>query len=205
MSSLDFSLNQVRMFLIVAETQSFSKASEVIYMEQSTLSRRISLLEQELGFPLFDRKTRPIQLTRKGEKLYEQWKPLLGAFEHTLSMINALRENDAQALSICMVDSGIQLNDVPAINRIWQESYPDVALTFHFPPMSQWLSMLEKGLCDIAVTIAFDTVEAGPDFAVSEIVTVPKLVCMLQTNPLSAKDSIRYEFAGSAFHFHCRQ
>ncbi len=189
---MDFTLFQVKMFLTVAETLSFSKASEELYLEQSTLSRRINMLEQELGFALFDRKSRPVRLTYKGEKLYEHWKPLYEAFEHSLSMISSMNDT-AKTLTICMVDSGIQLNDVPAVSREMQELYPDISLSFRFSPMSQWLSQLERHLCDVAVTILFDTVDVGPEYRISEIVTVPKLVCMLQENPLSRKRSICFE------------
>ena len=53
--SLDFSLFQIKLFLAVAEARSFSRAAEAMHVEQSTLSRRISVLEQELGFSLFNR------------------------------------------------------------------------------------------------------------------------------------------------------
>ena len=191
--SLDFSLYQVKLFLTVAETHSFSNAAEELYIEQSTLSRRISMLEQELGVSLFDRKSRPIQLTTKGEMLYGQWKPLLSAFEHTLSMLHTQRDEDTQTLNICIVDSGIQLNDVPEISRMMQGACPEVSLAFHFPSMSQWKEMLDKKLCDVAITITFDTIEVGPEYMISEIVTVPKLVCMLRSNPLSGKTKIVYE------------
>lgn len=198
--SLDFSLFQIKLFFAVAETRSFSRAAENTHMEQSTLSRRILVLEQTLGFSLFDRNSRPVRLTRKGEILYEQWKPLLGAFEHTLSMISAPRGEDAKTLDVCMVDSGIQLNDVPAITRRMQEVAPDISLSFRYSPMSQWRSLLEQEICDIAITIQFDTAGIGSDFIISEIVTVPKLVCMLKSNPLSHKDTITYEdLAGQHF------
>jgi len=191
--SLDFTLYQVKLFLTVAKLQSFSKASEELFLEQSTLSRRISMLEQELGFRLFDRKSRPIRMTIKGEKLYEQWFPILGAFEHTLSMVQSLKENDKLDLKICIVDSGMHLNDIPAISQMMQEAQPDVSLSFNFPSMSQWHLALEKGFCDLVITVAFDAMGLEPGYVVTNIVTVPKLVCMLKSNPLCGKNSILYE------------
>ena len=191
--TLDFSLYQIKLFLAVAEVHSFSKAAEELFIEQSTLSRRISMLEQELGVQLFDRKSRPIRLTGKGQTLYEQWKPLLAAFEHTLAMLHTQREEDSRTLNVCIVDSGIQLNDVPAISRMMHSASPEVSLAFHFPPMSQWQDMLDRKLCDVAITVTFDTVDVGQDYVVSEIVTVPKLACMLRSNPLCAKQRITYE------------
>jgi len=191
--SLDFSLFQVKLFLTVAESRSFSRAAEIMHVEQSTLSRRIAVLEQELGFSLFNRNSRPIGLTERGELLYEQWKPLVGAFEHSLSMVYAQREKNEGRLSICMVDSGVQLNDVPAISKLIRETYPDVALMFHYAPMSHWHDPLVEGLCDLAISVGFDLIGADSRFHAEEIMTVPKLACVLKSNPLSQKDSITFD------------
>lgn len=190
-TSLDFSLFQLKMFLAVAEANSFSRAAEVMHVEQSTLSRRIAVLEQELGFPLFNRESRPIQLTHNGRILYEQWKPLLATFEHTLSMIYS--QNDGGTLSICMVDSGVQLNDVPAISKIMRETYPEVTLLFHYAPISQWHDALQSGLCDLAITVGFDLMDMGSQYHADEITTAPKLACFLKSNPLCEKESITFQ------------
>lgn len=50
--------------LAVAECKSISKAAELLYISQPSLSRFISSLEQELGILLFERKSNGISLTR---------------------------------------------------------------------------------------------------------------------------------------------
>lgn len=192
-TSLDFSLFQIKLFLAVAEASSFSRAAETMHVEQSTLSRRIAVLEQELGFPLFNRESRPIQLTRKGAALYEQWKPLVGAFEHSLSLVCAQREEATDTLSICMVDSGNHVSDVPAISMLMREAYPDVTLMFHYSPMDHWTPVLLDGIADITLTVGFDVEGLDDRFVVNEIMVVPKLVCMLRSNPLSRKERITFE------------
>ena len=191
--SLDFSLFQIKLFLAVAEARSFYRAAEAMHVEQSTLSRRIAVLEQDLGFPLFNRDSRPIQLTSKGQSLYEQWKPLVGAFEHSLSLVCAQRDENSTTLSVCMVDSGNHLSDVPALSKLMRDYYPDVTLLFHYAPMSQWHTALEEGLCDLAVTVEFDAEGMGSRFLLSEIQSVPKLACVLWSNPLSNLDHITYD------------
>lgn len=192
-TSLDFSLFQIKLFLAVAQESSFSRAAEVMHVEQSTLSRRISVLEQELGFSLFNRESRPIQLTKKGQTLYQQWTPLLAAFEHTLSMVSAQREDSNEILSVCMVDSGNHLSDVPSISQAMRAAYPDVTLLFHYSPLSKWVSALLDGLSDVAITVGFDADDLDARFAVNEILVVPKMVCVLQSNPLSRKSSITFD------------
>lgn len=49
---------QVQYFLQVAESMSFSKAAEELYVSQPSVSRQVQLLEQELGFSLFDRSSK---------------------------------------------------------------------------------------------------------------------------------------------------
>lgn len=53
-------------FIVLAETKNFWEASERLYMNQSTLSKHIKNLESELGISLFTRTTRRVELTNYG-------------------------------------------------------------------------------------------------------------------------------------------
>ena len=117
----------------------------------------------------------------------------MGAFEHSLSIAYAQREEDSATLSVCMVDSGVHLSDVPALSQRMRETYPDVSLMFHYAPMSKWHLALEDGLCDMAVTVEFDAAGMSSRFVLTEILSVPKLACVLRSNPLSRLDHITYD------------
>lgn len=74
---------QIVTFLTVAECLSFTEASYRLYTAQSAVSRTISTMEQELGYPLFVRFHKEIRLTPAGavlqeglEKLYQAYKDL---------------------------------------------------------------------------------------------------------------------------------
>ena len=60
-------IKQVQYFLAVAETCSFSVASENLYISQSSLSKQIIALEKELELQLFDRSKRKISITEAGK------------------------------------------------------------------------------------------------------------------------------------------
>ena len=73
---MDF-LNEIPLFVEVAQCLSFSRAAAKLNMPQSSLSRRIRTLEQALGVQLFNRSTRQIRLTEAGRRYLQRAAPLL--------------------------------------------------------------------------------------------------------------------------------
>jgi len=65
-------LADLALFVEVANTRNFTRAAAALGMPASTLSRRISALERELGFHLIHRSTRTFKLTDAGRKHLEQ-------------------------------------------------------------------------------------------------------------------------------------
>lgn len=70
-SNLPASHNTLRVFESVARLMSFTKAALELHVTQSAVSRQIKQLEDELNVSLLIRKHRTIELTDKGEELYE--------------------------------------------------------------------------------------------------------------------------------------
>lgn len=62
-------LNLLKYFIAVADEMSFSSAAESIYLSQSSLSKHVKRLEDELGFQLFSRNSHTTELTPAGEAL----------------------------------------------------------------------------------------------------------------------------------------
>ena len=58
--------NQLKYFISVADTGSFSAAAEENYITQTAMTQQIKALEEDLGLKLFDRSTRPVTLTSAG-------------------------------------------------------------------------------------------------------------------------------------------
>jgi len=81
-----WSYDDISVFVAVIEQGSLVGASKKLTMPSSTISRRISKLEESLNLQLLERTSRKIHLTEKGKVFYEQCSPL----------INKIRENTTQ-------------------------------------------------------------------------------------------------------------
>lgn len=72
--------HRLKVFCTVAETKSFSKASEIIHLTQPAVSLQIQALEEIYDTKLFDRSSSTVSLTPAGEILYAYAKQILGLY-----------------------------------------------------------------------------------------------------------------------------
>ena len=70
-------LNDMALFVEVCKVMSFRKAADNLNMPSSTLSRRISHLEKEIGLRLLHRTTRKVELTEAGQVYFERCKRIV--------------------------------------------------------------------------------------------------------------------------------
>lgn len=85
-------IDDLKTFLVLANTKSFTRASEQLYIAQSTVTNRISELERELNFRLFMRNNRMVELTGEGEQFREYAEKILAITGNMLSDIAATKK-----------------------------------------------------------------------------------------------------------------
>lgn len=88
-------LEQLRIFLAVAEQGSFTAAAKALFVSHSTTSRAVAALERELGTPLFLRQGRSVSLTAAGELLLPEAERLLAMAEAIKQKIQREKEKEA--------------------------------------------------------------------------------------------------------------
>lgn len=74
-------LNDLRLFIRVVETGSFTAAADTLNVQKSTISRRIAQLEDNLGVRLIQRTTRKLKLTSEGWELFNRSQSLISQLE----------------------------------------------------------------------------------------------------------------------------
>lgn len=85
---MQLSLSGFFTFACAAKYLSFTKAAKELYVTQGAVSQQIKHLEEDLGFKLFDRKIRKLELTREGAKLAETLRYSFRSIESTIEEIN---------------------------------------------------------------------------------------------------------------------
>jgi hypothetical protein len=77
-------LVSVTQALLVAEHLSFSRAAQVLGVQQSAVSRRVRALEDKLGVSLFERDSTRVRLTEAGRRFLERTRPALAEIDHAM-------------------------------------------------------------------------------------------------------------------------
>ena len=95
-------LNQIRIFVSVAQLNSFSKAAEALKIEKSTVSSKVSQLEKRLNIRLLQRTTRKVSLTEAGEQYLLFCVAALEQLEKGAQFINELSEVPQGLLRVCI-------------------------------------------------------------------------------------------------------
>lgn len=97
---MEFTSRQLRAFHLVAEHQSFARAAERMFLTPSGVSVLIRELERQLGFRLFDRTTRRVNLTAYGNDLLAVSQPTLRAFDTGLSRVVQAANGKIRVVSV---------------------------------------------------------------------------------------------------------
>ncbi|MEW5868158.1 MAG: LysR family transcriptional regulator [Chloroflexota bacterium] len=143
-------IRQIQFFLAIVEAGSFSAAAEELYISQSSLSKKIIALEEELGVTLFDRSKRKISLTEAGEAFLIHARTLNAAYKAMSVELNALK-TDTDSLSIAAIPVLTQYGITAQIAQ-FRELYPDIQVTLQELNGSNIFPSLDEGLFDLAFT-----------------------------------------------------
>ena len=123
-----FTLQQIESFVLLAETNSFTKSAQELGISKTAVSKSIKQLEHIFGLPLFIRSTRYVQLTHEGKILYEQSKQVQVELEATQSLVNNfhLRPHGHLKLS---VNLNYKKDLLLKVIKAYSDKFPDVKIS----------------------------------------------------------------------------
>jgi len=143
--------------MMVAETGSFSRAAEKLFITQPAISKRISTLEFSLDCKLFDRLGKNIQLTQAGEALIPSYQKILAEINESQRIISALRTDVSGHLRFG-TSHHIGLHRLPPVLRDFTRQFPKVELDIQFMDSEQAADLILKGSIELALITLPDAV-----------------------------------------------
>ena len=129
----------------VARRLSFTQAAAELNVTQAAVSRQIHALEQELGFPLFRRLHRRVELTERGRMLAQVLSQSFTLIDQTLTSVRSQSEADELAIGASVAFTQLWL--LPRISE-FRRRHPDtkIRLITQDAPLD-----LERDLVDVAI------------------------------------------------------
>jgi LysR family glycine cleavage system transcriptional activator len=135
-------LNTLPAFRAVAERQNLRAAAEVLHLTHSAVSQQIRVLEEQLGFALFERRGRRVVLNAAGEALLRSVRSALAQLDDGVQAAAAAGSATEQRLRVSVLPSFAQRWLLPRMGR-WRERHPDIAL--EIDASQQVVDLLREG------------------------------------------------------------
>lgn len=149
-------IKQLKTFMVVAETLSFSRTAEILNFAQSSISDQIRFLENELGCKLFERLGRSVYLTKEGNKLLSYAKKILNLCDEAKQSVAGIL-NPRGTLNIAAAET-LCVFRLPDLFKEYCRCYPDVDVKLKIGTCENSPDMIRKNQIDIAFILGKETV-----------------------------------------------
>jgi LysR family carnitine catabolism transcriptional activator len=171
---MEFTSRQLRAFHFVAQHQSFARAAEVLFMTPSGVSVLIRELERQLGFRLFDRTTRQVELTAYGSDLLSVTQPSLKALDSAMSAIGQAAKGKARSISVGTTP-WLAAHVLPPAIQQFREHRPDIRVRLFDGDRIEVVRRVIAGKVDLGLGIFERTpgIRRAPFFRFSLMVVRP--------------------------------
>jgi LysR family carnitine catabolism transcriptional activator len=181
---VDLTLKQLRAFVVVAESEQFTRAAEKLGLSQSAVSTLVRQLEANLGLRLFDRHTRLLRLTQAGAEILPVAKRAVADIEGIVENVHELSSLSRGRVAIAAGTLQAALL-LPRLIDGFNRRHPNVDVSLHDVSEKAVLEMVRAGTVDLGVgTVP----EEESEVVGARLTTDVFLVVMRADDPLAARE-----------------
>lgn len=180
---------QIEAFLAVAEYLNFTQAGEKLFASQSTVSRQVSLLEEELGVELFFRNRNYVRLTPAGTTMKTAF---LEAGKFMEEQVKTAKNMNLGGSGTLNIGFGSNLNVEAFFEDIMNEFhrlYPKIMVNYECYSVSDIEDKIRSGEVDIAFTHGFERMPE-PEFIHDVIYHTNMYLIYGRKHPLAGKQDL---------------
>lgn len=183
------STRQLRYFVEIASSGSFSAAAERLYIAQSALSRQIKELEQQLDTPLFERTARQPRLTAAGAAFLPRARTLLQELEKAGDLARAIGQGQTGSLRLSH-SSTVPLTGT-LLQRLSTWLHDNTGVSMEIAQLSSegQLQELADGRLDIGL-LRLPVLRQHEGLCVEALFEEPLLLAVADSHALATRDSV---------------
>lgn len=142
-------IEQMREFVILAEERSYLVAADMLYSTQATLSRHIMAMEKELGFPLFTRSTKKIELTQEGSRFLVYARQAVKLQDNYMAELECAKRSMSESLTIGY-NALVTFYEFTDKLTSFMTAHPKVPVKMMEDDAENLVRAVQNGSCDIA-------------------------------------------------------
>lgn len=181
-------IRQLRYFIAIAETNSFSEASRRCFLSQSAISQQIKVLEDELGTTLFVRTSHKVAITESGKMLLPLARKVIESVEDCKERMGDINKMLCGELNIGMTFSMESYLRKYVVK--FMAIYPKVRLNLYYKTIDELIKMLRDGDLDLAFSIM---VEGEKEWLKSvPVLQYRHCAVMRDTHPLHDRECLNF-------------
>ncbi|MEM6400513.1 MAG: LysR substrate-binding domain-containing protein [Cyanobacteria bacterium P01_D01_bin.116] len=189
-------LRHLRYFVTVAEELHFGRAAERLHIAQPPLSQQIRQLENELGFELFHRTKRKVELTEAGKAFLTEVEQIFRQLEQAIFLGRQVSRGEIGQLVVGFVSSAAY-NILPDFLLQFRNSNPNINLELHESTTEEQSRWLQSGKIDVGFVrppVNKDIYNSKIVFQESLIVAVPENHHLANIEKISLKSLVNESF-----------
>ncbi len=180
---------QIKCFIAAAQCRSFTEASEKMYITAPTFGRYISSLETELGYPLFIRGRKRLQLTEIGKLMYEGFLEIESKFEKLKEEAEKISSGTTGQLRIAILEGQHIDNKLLSILQYFQQNHKNLQVMMQRYSFQEMKDQLLAGKLDLGITLTAD-VEYHRELEYIPYQSLKNYIVLPHEHPLAGKEPL---------------
>ena len=189
---LPFTLQQLRILKAVATEKNFTKAAEVLYLSQPSLSKQIKTLEKNLDILLINRENNKVSLTENGKVFLQYSERILALCEESCRALIDLKNGDRGNLAVGASQTiGTYL--MPRVLALFAQNYPQIDLKVQVNSTRLIANNVLNREIDIAVVGGEIPNELKKNLTIKHFVEDDLSLIISKSHPFAKKKTINKE------------
>lgn len=184
--------NHLDYFITLAKVQHYTKAANLLYISQPSLTYAISSLEKELGLDLFQKEGRNVVLTEAGRIFLREIQPGMASLNSGLHKMKALRRGSG-FVHIASVRT-LTKSFVPQLAYTFKEQHPDKEINYEFSNSTGLSGDIINGIKNKLYDVGFCSfVENEEQIRFDPVYEQEMVILLPEDHPLAEHDTLPLE------------